>query len=224
MIEFADKQIPETLEEIVAFQHAALIVVDIQNDYCAPNGKYAVAGFDMSMYPSMIHRTASLLEAARRKGVMIVYIQNANLSDYHSDSVAYLRFKLNLRGVKPEELPDTEHALEGTWGQQIVDALTPQAGELVVKKHRASAFINTPLDLLLRSNRIQTVLITGAVTQGCVLATALDASFYDYIVVMVEDCIGSCTPRLHAAAIELMKTRFDFATSRQITQAWGTID
>ena len=224
MIEFAGKQIPETLEELVTPQHTALLLVDIQNDYCTPGGKYALAGCDMTMYPPMIKRTAALVESARQNGVMVVYIQNANLPDYRSDSVAYLRFKLILRGIQPEELLSTEHALDGTWGQQIVGALAPRLGDLVVKKHRASAFVNTQLDLLLRSNKVQTALITGVVTQGCVFSTALDASFNDYIVVLVEDCIGSSSPRLHAAALELMKTRFDFATSQQIVRTWRTLD
>lgn len=223
MIEIAGKQIPNTLAELVDPHRTALILVDIQNDYCAPGGKYALAGYDMTMYPPMVERTIALVECARQNNSMIIYIQNSNLPDYRSDSVAYLRFKLILRGVQPGELRSTEHALEGTWGQQIVDALAPRPGALVVKKHRASAFVNTQLDLLLRSNQVQTVLITGVVTQGCVFSTALDASFNDYIVVIVEDCIGSSSPRLHEAALELMRTRFDFATSKQIIQIWRTM-
>lgn len=221
MIEIAGKQVPTTLEELVDPRRTALILVDIQNDYCASGGKYALAGKDMSMYPQMIRRTAALLEAARRTGALVVYIQNTNLPDYRSDSVAYLRFKLVIRGVTPEDLPSSEHAIEGTWGQQIVDELAPRPDDLVVKKHRSSAFVDTRLDLLLRSNNIQTVLITGVVTEGCVESTARDASFKDYIVVLVEDCVGSGNPRLHEAAMQVMRARFDIVSANQVIDSWA---
>jgi len=220
MIEIAGKQVPTTLEEMVDPQRAALILVDIQNDYCALGGKRALDGEDMSLYSAMIKRIAALTSAAHQKGVLVIYVQNTNLPDYRSDSAARLRFKLNVRGVKPEELPRSEYALEGTWGQQIVDAIAPQSDDLIVKKYRPSAFTDTPLDLLLRSNDIQTVLITGVVTEGCVRSTALDASFHDYIVILVEDCIGSSNRRLHAAALEVMRAQFDITTSDQIIRVW----
>jgi len=221
MIEIAGKWVPTTLEELVHPRQSALILVDIQNDYCKPGGQYDLAGKDMSMYPAMIERTAALVEAARRRGVLVVYIQNTNLPDYRSDSVAYLRFKLIVRDAQAGSLPGSEHAIDGTWGHQIVDELEPRPDDLVVRKHRSSAFIGTRLDLLLRSNKVQTVLITGVVTEGCVASTARDASFQDYIVVMVEDCIGSGNAHLHAAALELMRTRFDFAASDNIIQLWA---
>jgi nicotinamidase-related amidase len=222
MIEIAGKQVPTTLPELVDPRHTGLILVDIQNDYCTPGGKYALTGKDLSMYPGMIERTAALVDAARQRDVLIIYIQNTNLRDFRSDSVAYLRFKLVIRGVKPEELASSEHAIEDTWGHRIVDDLKPQPRDLVVKKHRSSAFVDTQLDLLLRSNHIQTVLITGVVTEGCVESTARDASFKDYIVVLVEDCIGSGNPRLHTASMEVMRARFDVHTSGHIIRTWAT--
>lgn len=220
MIKIANKQIPMTLEELIDPMRTALILVDIQNDYCSPGGMYDQAGKNMSMYPEMIRRNAALIESARQSGALVAYIQNTNLTDYRSDSVAYLRFKLVIRGVTPEKLPESEHAIEGTWGHQIVDELAPLPNDLVVKKHRSSAFVDTRLDLLLRSNNIQTALITGVVTEGCVESTARDASFKDYIVVLVEDCIGSGNERLHNAAMEVMRNRFDVTTSDEIIAAW----
>lgn len=223
MIKIAGKLVPTTLVELVDPQRTALVVVDIQNDYCSPGGIYSAAGKDMSMYPAMIERTSTLINAARKSGALIIYIQNTNLSDYRSDSVAYLRFKLVIRGVKPEDLPKSEHAIEGTWGQQIVSALAPRPDDLIVKKHRSSAFVNTRLDSLLRGNNIQTTIITGVVTEGCVESTARDAGCYDYIVVLVEDCIASGNHRLHAASMDVMRARFDVTTSGQIIQAWRSV-
>jgi ureidoacrylate peracid hydrolase len=222
MFEIAGKQIPTTLREMIDPKHVALILVDIQNDYCMPGGKYACEGKDMSMYSTMIERVAALITAARQNRVLVIYVQNTNLNDYRSDSVACLRYKLNIRAVSPEDLWRSEHALEGTWGHQIVDAIAPQADDLVVKKHRSSAFVNTRLDLLLRSNNVRTVLVTGVVTEGCVQSTALHASFKDYLVILVEDCIGSCSPRLHAAALDVMRTKFDVAPSHRIIRGWST--
>jgi nicotinamidase-related amidase len=220
MIEIGNKQVPTTLEELVDPKRTALILVDIQNDYCAPGGKYDQGGKDMSMYPTMIEKTAKLIEEAHQSGTLVVYIQNTNLADYRSDSVAYLRFKILIRNVEPEDLLKTEHAIEGTWGHQIVEHLAPRPNDLVIRKHRSSAFIDTRLDLILRSNNIQTVLITGVVTEGCVESTARDASFKDYIVVLVENCIGSGNHHLHEASMAVMRNRFDVTTSDEIIKVW----
>jgi ureidoacrylate peracid hydrolase len=170
----------------------------------------------------MIEQTAALIDAARQAGVLVIYIQSTTLPGHRSDSVAWLYYKhARARRAQAEGLCWPEHSLDGTWGWQIVDAIAPRSGDLVVKKHRSSAFINTRLDLLLRSNNILTVIITGLVTEGCVQATALDASFHDYIVVLVEDCIGSCRAHLQVAALEVMRAKFDVVTSNQIIRTWA---
>lgn len=217
----AGKEVPMSLEELVDPATTALVIVDIQNDYCATGGRYDKAGKDMSPYPAMIRETGALLGAARDRGVMRVFIQNLNRLDYRYDSPAQLRFKLHLRGVDPERLPETEHAIEGSWGYAIVDELTPRDDEPVVRKFRSSAFAGTELSLLLTSNGIRQVVVCGVVTEGCLMSSAYHAHAEDFVVVLAEDCVGSGNPEAHEHALALMRLRFDTYTAADIVKAWS---
>jgi nicotinamidase-related amidase len=90
-----------------------------------------------------------------------------------------------------------------------------------VEKSRASGFVNTPLDLILRSNGIRTVVVTGESSYGCVLNTVMDASCYDYYTVVVEDLIAGPNQDLHEAALKLMRPRHDVLKSAEILEVWG---
>ena len=90
-----------------------------------------------------------------------------------------------------------------------------------MKKHRVSAFIHTSLDQVLRSNGIQSVVVTGTATSGCVLGTALDAQWYDYYTVVVRDCIAGGTAARNAVGIALMNEGCDMPTSGEIIELWG---
>jgi nicotinamidase-related amidase len=101
-----------------------------------------------------------------------------------------------------------------------VPGLEPQDGELVVKKYRSSAFWGTNLGLLLRSNGIKSVVVSGCTTEGCVESTARDAMFSDYYVVLAADAVGSDDRKQHDASMYLMAHRFDLATSEDIRKHW----
>ena len=90
-----------------------------------------------------------------------------------------------------------------------------------MKKYRSSAFWGTNLDLLLRSNGIRSLIVTGCTTEGCVESTARDALFNDYYVVVVEDCVASDDPAQHEASLLLMRHRFDIATAEEVLGVWN---
>ena len=92
---------------------------------------------------------------------------------------------------------------------------------MIVKKYRSSGFWGTNLDMLLRSNAVQSVVVTGCTTEGCVESTARDAMFNDYYVVLPEDCVASDDRVQHDASLLLMRHRFDVTTSEQILAEWG---
>jgi nicotinamidase-related amidase len=103
----------------------------------------------------------------------------------------------------------------------MLDELAPRTGDLVVKKYRSSGFWGTNLDMLLRSNGILSLVVTGCTTEGCVESTARDALFNDYYVVIAEDCVASDDPQQHAASLLLMRHRFDVVESEQILRIWS---
>ena len=91
----------------------------------------------------------------------------------------------------------------------------------MVKKYRSSGFWGTNLDLLLRSNGIESLVVTGCTTEGCVESTARDALFNDYYVVIVEDCVASDDRAQHEASLLLMRHRFDIASAEEVLRVWG---
>ena len=137
-----------------------------------------------------------------------------------SESPAQIRFNLRLHRAKNAAEEPLAYALEGSTGQEFVPGLEPGLGELVVKKYRSSGFWGTNLDLLLKSNGIKSVVVTGCTTEGCVESTARDAMFNDYYVVIASDAVASDEPAQHEASMFLMSHRFDLATAEEIGSSW----
>lgn len=221
MIQIEGKDVLTELTELVDPTHTALLLVDMQRDFVEPAGVFGSLGIDLSMYVEMRPRLARLTEAARRDGVLVVHIQNTTLPDRMSDSPAQIRFNLRMHRQARAGGPPLRYTILGTAGHEFIEELTPHPRELVVRKHRSSAFWGTNLELLLRSNDVRTVVVAGCSTEGCVESTARDAMFTDHYVVIAEDCVGSDDKAQHDASLLLMRNRFDLATGEQIAQIWG---
>jgi nicotinamidase-related amidase len=221
MLEIAGKQVFTTLEELVDPAHAALLVVDMQRDFCTPGGAFDKLGVDISMYPAMVPRLARLIDGARAAGVPVLYIQMTVLPGRISDSPAQIRFNLRLHLGSDGVIEPLDYTPDGSEGQQIIPELAPRDGDVVIKKYRSSAFWGTNLDMLLRANGIKTCLVAGCTTEGCVESTARDAMFSDYYVVIPEDCVASDDRAQHDASLLLMRHRFDLATSDAILGVWS---
>jgi ureidoacrylate peracid hydrolase len=219
MIEIDGKQVFTELSELVDPEHTALVVVDMQKDFCTPGGAFDRLGVDISMYPPMVPRLARLLDGARGAGVLVIYVQMTVLPGRRSESPAQIRFNRRLHLASTgEPLGYTE---DGSAGQEIISELAPAEGDVMVKKYRSSAFWGTNLDMLLRSNGVKCVVVTGCTTEGCVESSARDALFNDYYVVIADDCVASDDPRQHDASMLLMRHRFDIAGSEDILAEWA---
>lgn len=221
LIEIEGKQVLTELAELVSPRRVALVIVDMQRDFIDEDGAFGRLGVDLGMYPQMRARLRRLLHAAREAGVLVVHIQMTTLPGRRSDSPAQLRFNLRMHEAARSGGPPLRYTELGTPGHDFVDEFQPQADELVVPKWRSSGFWGTNLDMLLRSNGIETVMVTGCTTEGCVESTARDALFNDYYVVVVEDCVASDDRRQHDASLLLMRHRFDLATSADVSAVWG---
>lgn len=220
MIRIEGKDVFTELEELVDPAHTALLLVDMQRDFVASDGVFGSLGIELEMYEQVRPRLAALLHAARRRGVLVVHIQNTALPDRMSDSPAQIRFNLRMHEKARQGGPPLRYTVPGTRGHEFIEELRPGDGELVVRKYRSSAFWGTNLELLLRSNGIRTVVVAGCTTEGCVESTARDAMFSDYYVVIAEDCVGSDDKEQHDASMLLMRHRFDLATADQISMVW----
>ena len=216
------KEVLTELGELVDPAHSALLVVDMQRDFCEPGGAFDRLGIDLSMYPPVIPRIAGLVAAARRGGVPVVFVQMTVLPGRRSESPAQIRFNMRLHARHAGE--PLAYALEGSPGHEMLPELAPEPGDLVVRKYRSSAFWGTNLELLLRSNGIRSVVVCGCTTEGCVESTARDALFADLYVVLAEDAVASDDRAQHEASLLLMRNRFDVASALQISACWPIIE
>jgi nicotinamidase-related amidase len=221
VIEIEGKQVYTELAELVDPAHTALVVVDMQRDFCEPGGAFDQQGVDISMYPPLIPRVAGVIAGARSAGVQVIFVQMTVLPGRRSDSPAQIRFNLRLHLASHGNVEPLWYAADGSAGQEILPQLAPADGDLVVKKYRSSAFWGTNLDMLLRSNGIESVVVCGCTTEGCVESTARDALFNDYYVVIVEDCVASDDRAQHEASLLLMRHRFDIATADDVLGVWN---
>jgi nicotinamidase-related amidase len=224
VIEVEGKQVFTTLAELVDPGHTALVVVDMQRDFCIPGGAFDKLGVDISMYPPMIPRLARLIDGARAAGVPVIYIQMTVLPGRRSESPAQIRFNLRLHLGAEGVVEPLAYTPDGSVGQEVIPELAPQDGDWIVKKYRSSAFWGTNLDMLLRSNGIRSIVVSGCTTEGCVESTARDGLFADYYVVVPEDCVASDDRAQHDASLLLMRHRFDLASSEEILAEWSSAE
>ncbi|MCW2782964.1 MAG: isochorismatase [Marmoricola sp.] len=221
MIEVDGKEVFTELAEIVQPEHTALVVVDMQRDFVDTDGFFGSLGIDLSMYDQTRPPLLNLLAAARKNNVLVVHVQNTALPEGRSDSPAQIRFNLRMHEAARGEGPPLRYTVEGTPGHGFSEDFEPVGTELVVRKYRSSGFWGTNLNLILGSNGIKSVVVTGCTTEGCVESTARDALFSDYYVVIATDCVGSDDKAQHDASMSLMRHRFDLAESEQIADAWA---
>lgn len=221
MINVDGKAVYTELAELVDPEHTALLLVDMQRDFIDPSGLFGELGVDLTMYDELRPRLAGLLAEARQSGALVIHIQNNALPDRMSDSPAQIRFNMRMHELERSDRPPLRYTVPGTPGHDFVEEFRPIEGELVVNKYRSSAFWGTNMEMLLRSNGVETVIIGGCTTEGCVESTARDAMFNDHYVVIASDCVASDDPAQHDASMLLMKHRFDIATSSEIAAVWG---
>jgi nicotinamidase-related amidase len=212
--EIFGKMVCETIEEVLYPEWTAVLPIDIQNDFMLPDGAVARAGGDVSAMIELLPKAEEFIKRTREFGVKLVHIRIVDLPDGESDSPAWLRSKSHMSNVQA-------FAVEGTWGADFVEGCEPRTGELVVTKHRSSAFVGTNLDMVLKSNGVKTVVIIGEQTPGCVEATYRDAAYYDFYNVLVEDCVAGRDRELHDASIKIQKARHDVVTMDQVFTIWS---
>ncbi|MDR5709891.1 MAG: isochorismatase family cysteine hydrolase [Armatimonadota bacterium] len=201
-----------TLAEKVRPEHTALVVIDMQNDFCHPEGAWGKLGMPLEATHRMIPRLESLLQHARGVGVQVVFVGTHYLPEVLTP--VWTERREHRRRV-PMLRP-------GTWGAQFI--LPPQPQDIVLYKHRYSAFLGTPLDLVLRGRGIQTVVLAGTVTNVCVETTARDACQREYYVVVVEDCCSALSEEDHQAALRNVDRYFgEVVSSDVLRRAWSAV-
>ena len=198
------------LEKKIDPAHTALIVIDVQNDFCHEDGSLAKAKKDLSMVKKMVPNLLRLIDHAREIPLPIIYVKTTH--DEWTNSAAYLQIN-RARKRPPICRP-------GKWGADLY-RLSPLENEITVTKHRYSAFQGTNLELILRSKNIDTLLITGVMTNVCVDSTLRDGFNRDFFTILVEDCVASDRIDLHEATLENVRDYFGIVCSTdELLRIW----
>lgn len=201
----------------VDLKRSAMIVVDMQNDFCAPGGWVDYLGADLTPERAPIKPLQALLPALRGVGVPVVWLNWGNRPDRMNlpPTTLYV-FNPDGNGVGiGGALPGNgAHVLEkDSWSAAVVDELEQLPGDIKVDKYRISGFWDTPLDSILRNLDAKTLFFAGVNTDQCVLHSLTDAHFLGYNCILVEDCCGTTSPSFCAeATLWNIKKCFGFVT------------
>jgi nicotinamidase-related amidase len=187
---------PQALE--IDLARTAILVIDMQNDFCHPDGWLASIGVDVTPARAPIKPLARLLPALRGADVPVLWVNWGNRPDRLNLSPSLLHvYKPTGQGTGlGDPLPrDGARVLEaGSWSAAVVDELPASPGDIHVAKHRMSGFWDTPLDSILRNLDVTTLLFAGVNADQCVLCTLQDANFLGYDCLLLRDCSATTSP------------------------------
>jgi len=176
----------------------AMIVIDMQNDFCSPQGWLAHIGVDVTPARTPIAPLNELLPGLRRAGVPVLWVNWGNRPDRLNLSPSLLHvYKPTGEGVGlGDKLPGKRGRVleKGSWAAAIVDGLKTHPKDIHIAKYRMSGFWDTELDSILRTLGVTTLLFGGVNADQCVLTTLQDANFLGYDCVLVSDCAATTSP------------------------------
>jgi nicotinamidase/pyrazinamidase len=162
----------------------ALIVVDMIKD----NVGMHLSANRSNEFTKIIPNLQRLLKECRTRRIPVVF---ANDSFMEGDLLFSGRMK--------------PHAIRGTQGVKVIEELGPEPGDTVLEKRRMSAFFKTDIDMTLRLWKVDTIIVTGISTPGCVYLTAMDGFSYDFKVIILEDCCAAHKPEIHETFMSALK-------------------
>ncbi|MFB8277800.1 cysteine hydrolase family protein [Nocardia colli] len=181
----------------------ALLVIDMQRDFLLPGGFGESLGNDVALLRTVIDPLARLLAAARAAGLAVIHTREGHLPDLSDCPPAKLQ-----RGNPAQRIGDPGRfgriLIRGEYGHDIIDELTPLAGEVVIDKPGKGAFYATDLAAVLQQNSIESLLVTGVTTEVCVHTTVREANDRGYDCLVVSDCVGSYFPDFQRAGLAMI--------------------
>lgn len=199
------------LTSIIAPEQAALLVIDVQNDFCHQDGLFGKLGLDMTGVQNAARQIEALLPIARQSGVLIIFVMMEH--DPSTNSVAWVNRSAVMR---------RDACVAGTWGAEFY-VIAPQKGEPIIVKNRYSPFVGTNIEYLLRARECRTLLVTGVATNICLEAVLRDGFNRDYNVVLVEDCAGAYSERAQQSTIENTRAFLGrVVRSQTLRESWSS--
>jgi ureidoacrylate peracid hydrolase len=197
-------------------RNAVLIVIDVQNDFCHPEGAMSEMGRSVEHAIAAVSELERLISAARKAKVPVIFVRTTH--DETTDSEAWL-------GRYGKWTSGTKTCLTGTWGAEFY-RVDPEPEEPVVVKHRYDGFAGTSLDIVLKSLGRRSLLFSGVATNVCVESTLRSAlNHYDYHVTLVEDCCAAYGQEEHHATVRTVQSQFGpVLRSDEVIERWIQVD
>lgn len=206
-----DRCYPKSFGEKVAPHHTAVIVVDMQNEFCSPDGYVARQGWDIRPMQAMaLHLKRFVGEA--RGHVPIIHVRGQYEPAMMPPQMVERLHRLNIPA----------YCQPGTKGSEFYPGFEPMPGDLVITKRTFSAFAHSELEYVLRNLRIETVVVTGTFTNVCVDSTVRDAYFRGFYPVIPSDLSATPDPEVHRVTLATLGHFFGVVVpSSEIIDAWA---